>query len=43
MWNLKGTYKGKPYEQRALDIKYLQSLLTKILRNGGTGFIFSEG
>jgi len=42
MWNLKGIYKEKPYEQLALDIEYLKSFLTKILRNGGTGFIFRE-
>ncbi len=42
MWNLKGMYKGKEYEQIALDIEYLKSFLTKILRNGGTGFIYKE-
>jgi hypothetical protein len=42
MWNLKGMYKGKPYEQLSLDVSYLQSFLTKILRNGGTGFIYKE-
>jgi hypothetical protein len=40
MWELRGTYKGKPYTQPSFDIGYLQSLLTKILRNDGTGFIW---
>jgi|LGOV01.1.fsa_nt_gb FMN-dependent NADH-azoreductase len=42
MWNLKGIYKEKPYEQWAMDIEYLKSFLTMILRNGGTGFIHRE-
>ena len=42
MWNLKGMYKGLEYEQLSMDIAYLQSFLTKLLRNGGTGFIYKE-
>jgi hypothetical protein len=39
LWVLKGTFQGKPYEQASLDICYLQSLQTKVLRNDGTGHI----
>lgn len=42
MWSLKGTYKNKPYEQWAMDIEYLKSSLSKILKNGGSGFIWRE-
>ena len=42
MWKLHGTYKGKPYENWSMDIEYLKSLLTKIIRNGGSGFIYRE-
>ena len=42
MWRLKGIYKGKTYEQWAMDMKYLKDFLTKVLRNGGTGFIYRE-
>jgi len=39
IYSLRGKFKGKPYEEISRDMKYLQSFLTKILRNNGTGFI----
>ncbi len=39
IYSLRGKFKGKQYEEISRDIKYLQSFLTKILRNNGTGFI----
>ena len=42
MWYLEGFYKGKEYELSSTDIGYLQSFLTKLLRNDGTGFIWRK-
>ena len=39
MWSLRGIFFNTPYEESDKDIKYLQGLLTKILRRNGTGFI----
>lgn len=42
MWSLRGILKNKPYEEISHDIEYLKRFLTKLLRNGATGFIFRE-
>jgi len=42
MWSLRGVYKGKEYETISTDIRYLQSFLTKLLKNGGSGFIWKK-
>lgn len=39
LWVLTGIFQGKPFEQASLDVRYLQSLLTKLMRFGGTGHI----
>jgi len=40
IFSLQGEYKGKVYEEISHDVRYLQSFLTKLLRNGGNGFIW---
>jgi len=40
LYSLRGTYKGKAYEEVSRDMRYLQSFLTKLLRNDATGFIW---
>jgi len=40
LYSLRGVFKGKKYEEVSHDMRYLQSFLTKLLRNGGSGFIW---
>ena len=40
IYSLSGKLKDKPYEEISRDVEYLKSLLTKILRLDGSGFIF---
>lgn len=40
LWELRGTFQGKPYAQASFDVRYLQSLLTKLMRHDGTGHIY---
>jgi len=42
MYSLRGIYKDKHYEEISRDMEYLQSFLTKLLRNGGSGFIWRK-
>jgi len=36
---LKGKFKGKEYEEYSKDVEYLKRFLSRIHKNGGTGFI----
>ena len=40
IYSLRGVYEGKEYEEISRDIRYLQRFLTKLLRNGASGFIW---
>ena len=40
MYSLRGIFLGKKYEEISDDMLYLQSFLTKLLRNGASGFIW---
>jgi len=43
MWSLQATYKnGTKHEHLSLDVRYLQCLLTVILRKDGHGIIIKE-
>jgi len=39
-YTLKGTLRGREFSDTTHDIRTLQTLLTKVLRLGGSGFIF---
>jgi hypothetical protein len=39
-YTLKGNLNGREFADTTHDIKALQTLLTKVLRLGGSGFIF---
>ena len=41
-YSLRGSLKGEEYEVVSEDIRYLQKLLIKILRNDGSGFIWRK-